>query len=165
VVNDESPRGGASKGSRAAGAEISCTGVEAWRLSSPPARAADVIEEGSETCTEEEGGAAPPWEEAIPGEQFPGGVGLGAGMCGRAPSSLGGEQFPQSFLAQHLYALGGCPRFEECWQAHPKDGSKFVLNMIYVLSETSDKASGHLDVGAGEVYSEGGLCVFAEEEN
>lgn len=103
------PRGGGIPGGKAVGVEQSRTGVEAWRLSPPAARATGVIEEGSGTCTEEEEGAAPPWEETIPGGWIPGGVGLGAGMGGRAPSGLGGKQFPQSSLAQHFYALGGCP--------------------------------------------------------
>ena len=67
VTDDESLGVGASEGSEAGGAVISRTGVEAWRLSPPTARATGVIKIGSGACTEEEEGAAPPWAEAVPG--------------------------------------------------------------------------------------------------
>lgn len=70
------------------------TGAEAARLPPPAARATGVVEMEYGICTVEEEGAAPPWEEAVPGEEFPGGGDLDVGMGRLGPSSLGSEQFP-----------------------------------------------------------------------
>ena len=80
MINDESPRRGASEGNNALGAVTSCTGAEAWRLPSPAARAAVVVEMEYGTCAVEEESAAPPCEEAVPGKEFTGGGDLDVGM-------------------------------------------------------------------------------------